>query len=153
MKVWKSEENLYYVEAGHLLVDSSVLLYQAEQLASCAVFHHKNQVFVRLKGKFHIDHKRMIRALHDVTLVHDYPFFLVLHDYLLIDYFHGIKFPVFFKSAQKHLWESSWPDQFQNLKRLKADLLFFVDAVVYSTTWFQVKGLTVKKFAIDPACH
>jgi hypothetical protein len=153
VQVWKAEEDLDDVESRYLLVDASVFFDQAEQLAPCAVFHHEDEVLLWLEGEFHINHKRMIRAFHDVPFVHDDSLFLVFYNHFLVNHFHRVKAPVLLEPTQEHFWKPARANQLENFKRLQTDLLFLVDAVVDSTAGLQVERLAVEEFAINAAGH
>ncbi len=143
MQVRKAKEDFDYVKSGHVLFYSSMLFNQPEKLSTWTIFHHKDQILFALESEFHLNDKWMVSTFHDVSFVHDNSLFLVFYDNFLIDDFHSIEAAIFLKSAKKNLRKSSWSNQLDDLKWLKANLLFLVNAVVYSSTRLQIQWLAI----------
>ena len=95
----------------------------------------------------------MLSAFHNVSLVHDDSFFLVLYNNLLIDYLHSVEAPVLLEPTKKNFREPSRANQLENLERLESYFLFLVETVGDSATGFEIESLSIQKLAINASLH
>lgn len=103
VEVGEPQEYFDDVEPGNILSESFVFLDEPEEFASRAVLDNEDEKVGCFEGELHVDEEGMAGAFHDVPLVHDDVFLLILHDDILIDHFHRIEVAVFFEPAQKDL--------------------------------------------------
>jgi len=109
-----------------MLLNSSVFLDKAKEFPSSTVFHDKDEIFVCLKGEFHIDDKCMMCSFHDIPLIHDNTFLLILDDNIFINNLHSIESAIVSKPAQEYFGEPPSANKPDNLKGVQPYYLLIV---------------------------
>jgi hypothetical protein len=94
----------------------------------------------------------VLGRLHDVPLIHDYIFLLVLHNDVLIDHLHRIELPILLETAQINLRKTSRADQLDDLEAIKSQPLPLVDASL-SMGCLEVQRLAVEELSREMTLH
>lgn len=123
VQVQHADADFHKVKLSLLLWHSLEGFELIEEFSSATELEYKYNKVATLKGKEHLDCKRMMDECHDVSFILEQFCFLVLDDELFVYQFHGIEVTVHFWSHQVDLWESTRSNAFQNLKVLKWDML------------------------------